>query len=294
MKSNPPEKRRINMLRIVTDGAADMPETWKTEYDIHVLPLRVRFGEDTFVAGVDMSEADFYRLVRERNQIPKTSLPSPGDIQTFYERCANPGDTILSLHVSRKLSGTMATVEMAAREVMDRFHVIPFDSASGSMAMGFMCRAARILERSGAGLEQILARLEEMRASQSVIFTLDTLEFALMNGRVTAIQNLITQALQVKPILILREGELDMADKVRTRQRSLERVLERVRDQIGSRRVMMAVVHALDLKAAQYMHARAHEIFQLKELLISTLSIPVTANLGPRGIGIVAMPVLEE
>lgn len=282
------------MLRIVTDGAADMPESWKEEYGIAVLPLRVRFGEETYTAGVDMNEADFYRLVRDRKQIPKTSLPSPGEIHEFYDQNAQPGDTILSLHVSRKLSGTLATVEMAANEVRDVYDVHPFDSATGSIGMGFMCRAARLLNRAGASIDQIKLRLAEIRAKHMVIFTLDSLEFALMNGRVSVLQNLLTQALKVKPILVLNNGVLDMADKVRTRQRSLERVVESVCQRLGNVKVDVAVVHAADTEGAQQMVELVRKAFSIHELLITPLSVPVAANLGPRTIGIVAVPVMED
>lgn len=282
------------MLRIVTDGTADLPEEWKEEYGIAVLPLRVRFGEEVFTAGVDMDEADFYRLVRERNQIPKTSLPSPGEVHAFYDHHAQPGDTILSLHVSRKLSGTLATVEMAANEIQHKYRVIPFDSGTGSIAIGLMCRAARILERAGKSIEQILDRLEDLRSRHMVIFTLDSLDFALMNGRVSAIQNMLTHALRVKPILILNEGVLDMADKVRTRQRSLERVVEIVRQRIGKMKVDLAVVHAADPDGASQMLDLVRGVFNHRDLMITSLAVPVAANLGPRAIGIVAVPTLED
>lgn len=281
------------MLRIVTDGAADFPPEWLDEYDIHVIPLMIRFGDEVYLQGETIDEAGFYRLVEEKRIIPKTSLPSPGQIQAFYRQVADPGDTILSIHVSRKLSGTFATVEMAAEEIKNEFDIHPFDSASGSMSMGFMAREARLMERAGATIRQILARLEEMRARQTVIFTMDNLEFAHMNGRVSAIQSLLTQALKVKPILILKDGLLDMADKVRTRQRSLEKVLEYVREQVGEKRLYLAVVHAADLEGARAMLARAREMFNIQELVITTLTIPVAANLGPGSIGIVAIPVKE-
>lgn len=282
------------MLKIVTDGAADMPVEWLDEYEIHLIPLRVRFGEETYVQGIDLDQEGFYRLVREKKIIPKTSLPSPGEIEKFYRTVAGPEDEILSIHVSSKLSGTFATVETAAAELEGELKVTPFDSLSGSMAMGFMCREARLMQRAGASLSQIIQRLKEMRAEQTVIFTLDSLDFAHMNGRVTAIQSLLTQALRVKPIIVLRDGLLDMADKVRTRQRSLDRVLEYVSSRVGQTRVYLSVIHAADLAGGRAMLERAMQLFNCKDILLMPLTIPVAVNLGPGSIGIVAIPVKEE
>ncbi len=93
------------MLRIVTDGATDMPASWESEYQIDVIPLRVNFGEQTYTQGDNFCFEDFYRLVRQTHIIPKSSLPSPGQVADFYRKIARRGDTILSMHISGRLSG---------------------------------------------------------------------------------------------------------------------------------------------------------------------------------------------
>jgi DegV family protein with EDD domain len=87
------------MFRIVTDGAADMPAGWEKEYDIQVIPINIQFGEKSYLQGVELSNEDFYRLVDESGNIPKTSQPSPFQFKKFYESVAKAGDTILSMHV---------------------------------------------------------------------------------------------------------------------------------------------------------------------------------------------------
>jgi len=124
-----------DMLRIVMDSAGDVPAGWNQQFDIQVIPLNIHFGEQTFLSGIDLSNADFYRMADESGVIPKTSQPSPQQFIDFYRRVAQPGDTILSVHVTGKLSGTLASAESAARELAGEFNVYPFDSASGSAAM---------------------------------------------------------------------------------------------------------------------------------------------------------------
>jgi DegV family protein with EDD domain len=204
------------------------------------------------------------------------------------------GDTILSIHISGKLSGTLATVESAARELAGEFQIFVFDSAAGSMAQGFMAREARLMARAGAAMPEILRRLEFIRRHWTVIFTLDTLEYAYLSGRISALQSIFASALQVKPIIVLRDGLLEMAERVRTRSRALDRVLQSVKDRLGSQLVNLAVVHAADPACAQTMLERANSLLNIKECFLADLSIPVAANLGPGAIGIIAYPLEGE
>jgi DegV family protein with EDD domain len=282
------------MIHIVTDGSVDMPEGWAEKYQIHVLPLMVRFGEKIYTSGVDISPKNFYILVKETGVIPKTSLPSPGKIAEFYRSIAKNGDKILSMHVSSKLSGTYSTVQLAARDVESEFNVVPYDSGAGSIALGFMCREARIMESAGYNMQAIINRMESIKKHLTVIFTLDTLEFAHLNGRVNIVQSLFGSFIKIKPIVILKDGLLEMVDKVRTRTASIERIMDTVESRIGKKPVHLAVVHANDLITANDIVNQVKQRFNCREVLITELSIPVAANFGPGTIGIVAYPDYED
>lgn len=282
------------MLRIVTDGATDMPPDWESEYQIDVIPLHVRFGEQTYTQGANFRPEDFYALVRQTRIIPKSSLPSPGQVMTFYRSIARRGETILSMHISGRLSGTLATIQSAAQELRDEFNILPFDSGAGSAAVGFMCREARLLDRAGQTAEQILHKMERMRERLTLVLTLDNLEFAFLSGRITAMQKTLSSLLNVKPIVVLRDGLLEIGDKVRTRQKALDRILTTVAERIGDHPAHVAVVHAADPTTAQVLCDRIREMVRIKDLIVTDLSIPVAANLGPGAIGIVAFPVDEE
>ena len=281
------------MLRIVTDGAADMPVHWPKEYQIDVIPLMVRFGEETFLVDESMPPERFYQLVRLKKMIPKTSLPSPGQIADFYRNIARKGDTILSVHLASRMSGTFAAVQMAAREVMDEFRIHTLDSGAGSAALGFMCRQARLMDQAGESAAAIVRALENKTRKLAVAFTLDNLEFAHMSGRISALQNILSSVLRIKPIIILRDGLLQIGDKVRTRQRALDKVVEVVKQKIGSSAVHIAVVHAADPDTAAYLMEKIKAVANFKDLVVTELAIPVAANLGPGTVGIVAYPVEE-
>lgn len=278
------------MLRIVTDGAVDMPAGWEKEYDIQVLPLSVRFGERTFMQGVDINADRFYELVQANHIIPKTSLPSPQQVADFYRKIARKGDEILSIHVASKLSGTFSTIQIAARELVGELNIFPFDSGAGSAAQGYMCREARLRARRGESLQDILNRLASLREQLTLVFTVDNLEFARLSGRVNSLQSTLSSMLRIKPIILLREGLLIASEKVRTRQRALDRILDYAFERVGGRKITLAVVHAADPETAQLMVEKARRIFNIKELIITELSIPVAAHMGPGTIGIVAIP----
>ena len=278
------------MLRIVTDGAADMPAGWEKEYDIQIIPINMQFGERTYLQGVDLSNEDFYRLVEESGKIPKTSQPSPFQFKKFYESVAKAGDTILSMHVTSKLSGTFESAVAASGELGDKFNIVPFDSGAGSAALGMMCREARLMERAGADTQQIIERMYRIRKEVQIVLTVDKLDYARMSGRVGTLQAALASALNVKPIIVLREGFLDVAAQVRTRSKALDRVLEILHTRFAEEEVNVAAVHARDLPSAQGLFERARIIFNIKELILTELSIAVAANLGPGTVGLVVYP----
>jgi len=281
------------MLRIVTDSTVDMPEGWEREYDIQVIPINIQFGDRTYRHGVDLDNEGFYRLVDESGRIPKTSQPSPYQFEEFYQRIAQPGDTILSLHVTAKLSGTYASAVIAAGELAGTFNVIPFDSASGSVGLGFMCREARKMDRAGISVDQIVKYLEGVRARTRIILTLDTLEYAKMSGRVGALSAALASLLNVKPIAVLKDGVVEMAEKVRTRKAAIERVLEMAKTEFGDQPVYLAVTQARDPLAGKTLLEKAREIFNAREAVLTELSIALAANFGPGTVGLVIYPIGE-
>lgn len=282
------------MLRIVTDGSADMPAGWLKDYQINIMPLQVRFGEKTYLQGVDLTGDAFYRMVREFREVPKTSLPSPEQIKAFYRSVAKRGETILSIHLASKLSGTFNAFQLAARELANEYQIILFDSEAGSAGLGFMCREARRLWQAGVPVDRILDHLRSIRDRLAITFTVNSLEFAHISGRINALQNALSSMLNIKPIIVLRDGLLEMTEKVRTRHRSLDRIVEIIQERVGRQRVDLAVVHAADPIMANEMLEKAKKHFNVRDVIVTDLSIPVAAHLGQGAIGIVACPVIDE
>lgn len=279
------------MLRIVMDAAGDMPDGWAEEYDIDVIPINIHFEEKTYLAGVDLSNEGFYQLVDQSGVIPKTSQPTPQQFVDYYEQIADPGDTILSIHVTSRLSGTFESAELAKRQLIDVFDIYPMDSLNGSAGMGYMCRDARLMERAGNSFEEILARMDEIRRNISINLVLDTLEYARMSGRVKTLQAAIASILNVKPIVELIEGDLVMADKVRTSKKALQKAIDKTKEIHKTQKLNVAVVNARDPKSGAMLMELVKRELNCAELIMTELSIAVAANLGPGTLGIIAYPV---
>jgi DegV family protein with EDD domain len=279
------------LLRIVTDGAADMPPEWEKEFDIQVIPVNIQFGEKTYLQYIDLDNAGFYRMVDETRTIPKTSQPSPHQFTEFYKKIAQKGDTILSIHVTSKLSGTYASAVQAAEDVKGTFKVLPVDSLVGSVAIGFMCREARKMDKAGMSPKEIVGKLEAVRGRIRAIFTLDTLEYARMSGRVGALQAAMASLMNVKPIAILKDGVLNMAERVRTRKASVARVIALGVEEFGTTPIYLGILQANDRPSGEALMAEARKHFNVVgEPVLSDLSISVAANLGPGTVGLVLYP----
>ena len=275
----------------MTDGAADLPPEWEKEFDIQVVPVNIQFGEKTYLQYRDLDNAGFYRMVDETKTIPRTAQPSPHQFAEFYRKIAQKGDTILSIHVTSKLSGTYASAVQAAEDVKDFARVLPIDSMVGSIGIGIMCREARKMDRAGRSADRIVMALEEVRPRVRAFFTLDTLDYARMSGRVGAMQAALASLMNVKPIAVLKDGVLTMTERVRTRKASIDRLIALAKAEFGAAAVYMGVVHANDPQAGKELVAQAKPQFNVTGAPVLTdLSISVAANLGPGTVGLVLYP----
>ena len=281
------------MLRIVMDTAGDLVEGWAEKYDIDLIPINIIYKNKNYLQGIDMQYEDFYRLVDEEDAIPSTSQPSPYQFLEFYRRIAQVGDDILSIHVTEKLSGTMASAKQAAKELEDDYNVIPFDSASGTISMGMMCQEARQMEREGKSLNTILDRLVKIRSQMQLAFTVDSLKYARMSGRVKHLQAALASLLNVKPIIELKDGIIEMGKKVRSRSKSVDTLLETMKSKVGETKVRMGVVHARAPEEGLSLVERVKAEFNASEVLFAELTISLATHFGPGTLGVVAYPAQE-
>jgi len=281
------------MLKIVMDTAGDLPEGWQKTYNIDMIPINIIHEGKTYLQGIDISYEDFYKMVEEEGAIPSTSQPTPYQFIEFYRQVANKDDQILSIHVTEKLSGTMDSCNQAAKELKNELNITPFDSASGTVMMGMMAKEARIMDRNGKSLQEIINRLEKIRDQHRLVFTIDTMKFARMSGRIKYLQAALASLLNVKPIIELKKGVLEMGEKVRSRTQSIDLLLNKMEKTFGDERVMVGVVYARDKQSGFDLLQRVMERFNCEEAVLAELSISLAAHFGPGTLGLAAYPVEE-
>jgi len=273
------------------DTAGDLPEGWQDQFDIDLIPINIIHEGKTYLQGINLSYEDFYRLVENTDKLPSTSQPTPYQFVEFYRKIAAPDDTVISIHVTERLSGTMDSAKKAANELAGELKIIPFDSASGTICMGMMARAARQMDREGRTIDEILKRLDFIREKMELVCTLDTLEFARMSGRVKHLQAALASLLKVKPIIELKNGIIEMGEKVRSRSKSIDLVLEKIKQKFGDRRIVAGIIHARDQATGQDLLQRVISQLNCSEAFLAELSISLAAHFGPGTIGIAAYPV---
>ncbi len=278
------------MLRIVTDSTCDLPADWYERYGIDVVPINIQFGAETFAEGVDIDRATFYRKIADAGSLPTTSQPSVGQFMEAYRRIAGDGDPILSIHVTGKLSGTTRSAEMAREELAGQAEIYVVDSLCGSAAMGYMCVEARQLAEEGLPAEEIVARLEARRPHINIFLTLDTLEYARMSGRVGTLGAALGSLLNVKPVVALEDGLLEAKERVRTRGKSLDRLLELMADRVGTSPVKLAVMHAEAIEEAGALLEKAMDMFSADEGFVTDMATSLAVQFGPGTVGLVSYP----
>ncbi|HUJ55041.1 MAG TPA: DegV family protein [Gaiellaceae bacterium] len=204
---------------IVLDSTADLPDAAERFPNWRIVPLHVRFGDESFRDGVDLDGDAFYRRLRESTEPPATSQPTPGEFLDCY-RALDGYERIVSLHVSGRVSGTLASAEIAAAELADD-RVRAIDSETASASIGMLALAIqRRLER-GTSDEEVDELVGRYRRERGLLFTVETLEFLLRGGRIGKARAFAGTLLDVRPILSIVEGEVVPVKRVRGRHRSL-------------------------------------------------------------------------
>jgi DegV family protein with EDD domain len=281
------------MIKVTTDSTCDLSEELRAQHDIVVVPISIQFGTECYEDGIAMDGTTLVRKIHELGILPTTSQPSAGQFERYYRRLAEVGATdILSLHVTARLSGTLQSAELAKQLLQGQVRVHPFDSACASAGLGFMAVEASRMAAAGQSVAKILARLDTIRSRMNIVLTLEDLRFAQMSGRVGKMQSSLASLLNIKPIALLENGVVDVIEKVRTRQKAIERLLETLAERVGtSAPVNLAVVHANALDEGRELLERACARFTCQETFVADLTTSLLVHLGPGTLGVIAYRV---
>lgn len=283
----------MSKIVIITDSTSDISDEVLAKENIKFVPLRVHFGDkEEFLDRIELSPKDFYKKIASSDIMPHTSQPSPHDFVEAYKDAAKPEDTIISIHIASKLSGTCQSALMA-KEMLPDYNIEVVDSKTTSMGLGVIVIQAAQAANSGKNKAEIMDIVNYCIDNSKVYFTLDTLEYLQKNGRIGKAQALLGGLLKVKPILTFdKEGAVHPLGKVRGRGKAIDKMISLAEEGAAQKsNVVLAVVDAVCPGDAEIVKGKAKERFGFENLYASSVGSVIGAHGGPGTLVLICCPV---
>jgi DegV family protein with EDD domain len=281
----------MSKFAVVTDSTAYIPVEYVRKYNITVAPQVLIWGNETFLDGVDIRPNDFYARLKTAKVMPSTSQVSPATMQSIFQPLVDQGFEVLGIFISSKLSGTLQSA-IQAKEMMGNAgeKVRLVDSQSTAMALGFQVLAAARALEAGTNLKEVVALAEKAHSKTGIFFAVDTLEFLHRGGRIGGAQRFIGTALNLKPILALQEGKVEGIERIRTKSKAHNRLIELVAEKVkGKSNVRIASLHANAAEDARALLERVITELNPVETVFTEVSPVVGTHTGPGTVGLAFM-----
>jgi len=271
-------------IQVVTDSACDLTPATAEERDLRVVPLTIRFGAEEFVDRDELSAKEFWDRVVTGTDMPETAAPSPGTFQQAFLDAASAGHRgVICVTISSGLSATYQAARTAADTVADRIAVRVVDTQSVTMGQGLLALAAADLAQRDVDLDDIAAAIEEMKARTHVYGVIDSLDYLKRGGRIGGAAHLMGSLLSIKPVIMVRDGAVDVESKQRTRSRSLQYLANKAIEAGELERVGVANGVAPDFDEVLRLVTRARS---QHELVVGELGPVVGSHAGPASVGV--------
>jgi DegV family protein with EDD domain len=275
-----------NNIRIVTDSASTIPPELASELDIEIVPINLTVGQETMDDG-DLAPGELYRRM-ESGIIARTSQPAPGRFAEAYQRLRGIASSVISIHITSQHSGTCQSAALGASMLPD-MDINIVDSRGISMGTGYLVLRAARMAKEGVRKEDILSFLEEMKGHIYTFATVSTVRYLQAGGRLGWVTGALATALDIKPILGVRDGTLGLIGKVRTRARSLDTLIQNtMKSLLGARETELSVIHAGALEEAKAVEARLEEIIGQRVSFLMEAPTVLAVHGGPGLLGIVS------
>jgi DegV family protein with EDD domain len=281
----------MSKIAVVTDSTTYLPADLVNKYNISIAPQVLIWGDETYKDGVDIESREFFTRLKTAKVMPTTSQVSIISFQEIFQGLVDQDYEIIAILVSTKLSGTNQSANQA-KELMgsagDKIHIV--DSQSVAMALGFQAMAVARAVADGADLKDAIALAERSHENTGVFFAVDTLEFLHRGGRIGGAQRFLGTMLNMKPILAIQDGRVEGIERIRTKSKAHDRVLELVAERVGGRSpVRLATLHANSPDEAKVLLDRAVKELNPIETIFTEVSPTVGTHAGPGTVGLAFM-----
>ncbi len=270
---------------VVTDSTSDLPDPFRRVDRIKIVPLNVHIHEKSYKDGIDLTNQEYYKRLRNEAISPLTSQPSAGDFVEIFDGCAD-GDEIVAVLISSHLSGTVQSALLARETILQKrdLKIEIIDSLSAAIGLGFQVIKSAEMIHEDKTITEIKAELLRIQDKNRIFFVVDDLEYLFRGGRISSISKQIGNLLQLKPILTLVEGRVEVFDKVRTKQKALRQILKQAEEDVMQIE-RLAILH-IDNEEEASRIAREVKEFYSGPLLITEPGPVIGTHAGPGTIGL--------
>ncbi len=275
----------MKQVEIVTDSASSLTREMVQENEITVVPVWVQVGDKAYKDGVDLHTERFYAGM-DGPDMPTTSSPSPNEFVSVYRALAKKAKDIISIHITADGSATCQVAQMAAESVPEA-NITVYDSKGVSMGIGFLAIEAAKAAMQGLRKEEILAKLDSVRARMHTFVAIPTLKYLRKSGRVRAGQAILASILSIKPVLEIKDGMVKVVDHVRTFSNAVNRILDLAAEVAGNVPAVVAVMHANARAQAEALAERVRKRLNVKDIVVGEAGPALASHGGPGMVGIV-------
>ncbi|MEX2081520.1 MAG: DegV family protein [Dehalococcoidia bacterium] len=271
-------------VRIVTDSTCDLPRAVVDSLAIAVVPLTVFFGDEALLDGIDIDGDTFYERLAASPVLPRTSQPSTGAFRTAYERVAQETDEIVSVHLSSRLSGTFNSASLARQELLGKARIELIDSYQVSLGLGAIVLDAAQAAQAGATMQEVIDVARRAMDRVHVVAAVDTLEYLQKGGRIGRARSMLGSILSIKPLVHVEDGEVAPFDRVRTRRKVWERMIEVATADRSIRRLFVACT-GNDAEAERFIE-EVRPLLPHTDIRLGRLGPVVGVYTGPNTLGV--------
>ena len=276
----------MSNVAILTDSTAYLPDAWIKQHNVRVIPLKIHWDDKTFLDGVDLTAAEFYQELPHSKTLPTTSQPTVQDFFQAFQSLAGHAEGILAALISSGISGTVDVAQAAALEFPD-FPIEVLDTRITSGGQALIVQAAARAAEQGQSLQEVRRVADAAAQRMRVFFTVDTLEYLHRGGRINGASRFLGTALDFKPILTFTPaGKIDALERVRTRKKALQRILDLAEETANGQPAHVAVVHASDPQTARQLCEVVPQHLTCADMMTVEFSPVIGVHLGPGAVGI--------
>ncbi len=273
-------------IKIVTDSICDVPMEYVSRYGIKVLPLTVNFGDESFKDGIDLTLEEFLARLEKSEMLPTTSQVPPLEFYEAYREELALGNKVISIHGSSQLSGTYNSAVMAKEQMLDsNIHII--DSMGISLGAGMLVIKAARLAEEGMEAAEIVKQIEESKQKMKYMFILDTLKYLQKGGRLSLSASVLGSILNIKPILTVIDGKLELFEKSRGIKKAIFSVLDNIKENGWSLDdKIVGINHIADPEHMRMLEDELKKEYNIKEIIRGEVGSVVATHGGPGAVAV--------